>query len=278
MCVLMLHVDAHSIKLWKRILQRGTRMDLANGILYNLRGFRFALRDSKLLFWGIIRFILVIVVMMILTGLLLTYHGAILELIWIKPESLWILWLWHLVSWLLTLFLVGLSAVFSFLISQILFSVLIMDHMSRLTELKVRGGIEEPKGISLWKTFFHLIRQEIPRAILPILISLLVLVLGWLVAVLGPVMVFVSSGLTVIFLSWDNTDLTPARRLIPFGKRWKFLTRNLFFHLGFGIPFLIPGLNLVFLSFAPVGATLYYLDKQDGQKTEPSSGTPNITV
>jgi CysZ protein len=32
------------------------------------------------------------------------------------------------------------------------------------------------------------------------------------------------------------------------------------FHLGFGLPFLVPILNILFLSFAPVGATLYYLE------------------
>jgi uncharacterized protein involved in cysteine biosynthesis len=44
---------------------------------------------------------------------------------------------------------------------------------------------------------------------------------------------------------------------------WTLLIHNIPFHLGFGILFLIPFLNMVFLSFAPVGATLYYLDNQD---------------
>jgi CysZ protein len=38
------------------------------------------------------------------------------------------------------------------------------------------------------------------------------------------------------------------------------------FHLGFGLPFLVPILNIVFLAFAPVGATLYYLEKQGLEK------------
>lgn len=244
-------------------------MDLLNGLLYNLRGLRFAVRNAKLLLWGLLRFLLVIIIMLVLSGLILAYHGEILELIWSKPESRWIVWLWHVVSWLVSLFLFGLSAVFSYLISQIFFSVLIMDHMSRITELKVTGRIKEPKGVPLLKTFFHLIKQEIPRAIVPIILSLLILVLGWLVAFLGPVMVFVSSGLAIIFLSWDNTDLIPARRLVPFKKRWHFLMKRVLFHLGFGLPFLVPGLNLIFLSFAPVGATLYYLDHHDKQKMEP---------
>ena len=70
-----------------------------------------------------------------------------------------------------------------------------------------------------------------------------------------------SSAVAVIFLAWDNTDLIPARRLVSFGERFRILRHNLGFHLGFGLLFLIPILNILFLSFAPVGATLYYIDK-----------------
>ncbi|MBW2022400.1 MAG: hypothetical protein JRI51_05955, partial [Deltaproteobacteria bacterium] len=66
-------------------------------------------------------------------------------------------------------------------------------------------------------------------------------------------------------LSWDNTDLVPARRMMPFRERFKLLLKTLPFHLGFGLPFLIPGANIVFLSFAPVGATLYHIEKEASQ-------------
>ena len=181
---------------------------------------------------------------------------------WAKPESPWIVWLWHLLSWLVSLFLLGLAAVLSYLISQIVFSVIIMDHMSRITELKITGSVKEPKKISVWKQFAFLMRQEIPRGIVPVLLSILLMILGWFV-LLGPVMVFLSSGIAIIFLAWDNTDLVPARRLVPFKNRFRLLLKTILFHLGFGLPFLIPGLNLLFLSFSPVGATLYFLEKQD---------------
>ena len=112
------------------------------------------------------------------------------------------------------------------------------------------------------RMFFYLVRQEIPRAVLPVILSLLPMILGW-VTPLGPVLALVSAAIVVIFLAWDNTDLIPARRLVPFGKRFNSLLKNLPFHLGFGLPFLIPVLNILFLSFAPVGATLYFIDKHD---------------
>jgi CysZ protein len=200
--------------------------------------------------------------MFLFTGLVLAYHNEILHLIWAKPQSAWILWLWHIVSWLVTLFLMGIAAVFSYLTSQILFSVVIMDLMSRITEIKVRGLVSESKKLPFWKLFLYLVRQEIPRTTLPVMITLFIMILSWFIA-LGPILVPISSLVAIIFLSWDNTDLLPARRMMPFRQRWGIMVKNLLFHIGFGLPFLIPGVNVLFLSFAPVGATLYYLDRFD---------------
>jgi len=70
----------------------------------------------------------------------------------------------------------------------------------------------------------------------------------------------ISPLVTVVFLAWDNTDIVPARRLISFKDRFRALMKSIPFHLGFGLIFLLPVINIVFLSFAPVGATLYSLD------------------
>ncbi|MFH1931488.1 MAG: EI24 domain-containing protein [Pseudomonadota bacterium] len=237
-------------------------MDILTGLQYNIRGLWFGVKSGKLLFWGLVRLVVVLLITIVLGSLIFVYHQGIMDLMWAKPESPWIVWLWHLLSWLVSLFLLGLAAVLSYLISQIVFSVIIMDHMSRITELKVTGSVKEPEKISVWKQFAFLMRQEIPRGIVPVLLSILLMILGWFV-LLGPVMVLLSSGIAIIFLAWDNTDLVPARRLVPFKNRFRFLLKTILFHLGFGLPFLIPGLNILFLSFSPVGATLYFLEKQD---------------
>jgi len=119
----------------------------------------------------------------------------------------------------------------------------------------------------MYRLFLYLVKQEIPRTILPVLVSALIMILGWLIA-LGPILVLISSGIVIIFLAWDNTDLIPARRLVPFKNRFRSLLKTIPFHLGFGLPFLVPGLNFLFLSFAPVGATIYYLDKHDALEVE----------
>ncbi len=234
-------------------------MDIIDGVTYNLRGLKLGLKTPRLLFLGLVRFAVVIIITIASATIILSYHQEILNLIWSKPESIWVLWIWYVLSWVLSLALVGVSTVLSYLVSQILFSVLIMDHMSRVTEIKITGSIREAEKIPLVKLFFYLIKQEIPRAVIPIIISIMLMLFS--LTPVGPVMAILSAGIAAIFLAWDNTDIVPARRLITFRSRFNFLMKNILFHLGFGIPFLIPGLNILFLSFAPVGATLYHLDK-----------------
>jgi CysZ protein len=232
------------------------------GITYNLRGFWLGVKTPRLLLLGLIRLVAVIIITVASASLILVYHQEILNFIWTRPESRWVVWLWHLLSWLLSLFLVVVSSVLSYLVSQILFCVIIMDMMSRITERMVSGEEKEPEKMAFFSQLFFLIKQETPRAIVPVVLSLLILVLGWLTP-LGPVVTIFSSLLAVIFLAWDNTDLVPARRRYPFKARFKLLLKSLPFHIGFGLLFLIPVLSLFFLSFAPVGATLYYTEKQD---------------
>jgi CysZ protein len=235
-------------------------MSFFNGITYNLRGLRLGFKTPKLLALGLLRFAVVVIVTIVSASLILVYHQEILNFMWAKPESHWILWSWYLLSWLLSLVLVGVSAVLSYLATQILFAVFIMDLMSRMTEKMMIGAIHETSTTPAWQQFFFLIRQEIPRATVPVLLTLLLTVVGWLTP-FGPIVTILASALAVIFIAWDNTDLVPARRREPFRQRFRMLMSTLPFHLGFGILFLIPLLNILFLSFAPVGATLYYLDR-----------------
>lgn len=240
-------------------------MGILRGLLYNLRGLRMGLTTGRLLLWGLLRFALVLLVTAILGGIILAYHEKIMEFLWAKPGSVWLVWLWHLLSWMVSLFLTVLSALFAYLLSQVLFSVLIMEHMSKITEMKLRGHISGGPRVRLWRSLMHLIVQEIPRTIVPVLLAFLILVLGWLTP-LGPIMTILSSAITILFLSWDNTDLVPARQMVPFRTRFNSLMKSLPFHLGFGLPFLVPLLNLLFLSFAPVGATLYWVEKEQQEK------------
>lgn len=251
-------------------------MGVFNGIRYNLKGLWMGLKTPKLLALGLFRFAMVVVITVFAAGVLMLHYQDILSLVWIKPESVWIIWLWHVVSWLLLLFLFVLAAMFSYLVCQLLFSVFVMDLMSRITEKTITGREHKPPDMSLARYFLFLIWQEIPRAVFPLLLLLLFALLGWLTP-LGPLLTVISTGVSAIFLAWDNTDLVFARQLVPFRKRFSYLIKNLMFHLGFGIWFLVPGLNILMLSFAPVGAALYQFERQVTENRSDVSGKTKTT-
>ena len=229
------------------------------------------LKTPVLLMLGLVRFAVVVVMTIAAAGLVLSYYQDILFFIWERPESAWLVWMWHVVSWLLGILLVGISAVIAFLVAQMVFCVLIMDAMSRITERRISGEEKTGRNLSIFGHFLFLLKQEIPRAIVPVMITLIIMVVGWLTP-LSPILTVVTALVAVSILAWDNTDLIPARRQDPFGRRFSFFRRHFFFHLGFGVWFLIPVINMIFLSFAPVGATLYYIEQVDTQ----SSGTEKL--
>ena len=235
-------------------------MDLFYGITYNIRGLLFALKSPKLIVLGLLRFGIVLFLTVFCMWMVLYWHNEILNAIWAMPETGFMLYLWKALSWILSLFLGVVSMVLAYLAAQILFCVFIMDYMSRITENMLLGQTIEDENVNWFSFFWYLIKQEIPRAIVPVMISLLIMVLG-LVTPLSILIIILSSVCAAVFLAWDNTDLVPARRMLSFKDRLEFLKKNLLFHIGFGLVFLIPWLNILFLSFAPVGATMYYLDK-----------------
>ncbi len=236
-------------------------MNIFSGVMYNLKGLWLGIRTPRLLMLGLLRFVVVAFMTVAFAGLILAKHADIMALLWQQPESPWIAWIWHLTSWLLTLLLMGISTVAAYLLAQVLFAVLIMDWMSRITERVVTGTAPASPAVSIWKQMGFLIRQELPRNIIPVVLTLLLMALSWFTP-LGPVLTLVGPMVAAVFLAWDNTDIVPARNHQPFGQRFKALAKTPLFHLGFGLPFLVPILNLLFLSFGPVGATLYHLDRE----------------
>ncbi|WP_321496069.1 EI24 domain-containing protein [uncultured Desulfobacter sp.] len=237
-------------------------MEFFSGIQYNIKGLLLSLKTPSLLLLGLLRFFVVFALTLSLSGLILLHHDNILSMIWTAPDGGWLIYVWHVASWLLSLFLAGIAMIIAYLIAQLFFCVFIMDYMSRITERLVLGHEKHPVQASWVAFFIYLIRQEIPRAVIPVLISIVIMGLG-LFTPISPAILIISAMAGAMFMAWDNTDLVPARRMKPFSERLGFLKRHLLFHLGFGLLFLIPWLNILILSFAPVGATLYVIDKED---------------
>ena len=234
-------------------------MDLYLGIKYNIKGFVFSLRNPRLLLLGILRFAIILILTFACIGLIFYWHDQILNLIWKMPEAGFMYYLWKLFSWIVFIILALISILIAYILAQLLFCVFIMDYMSRITEEIILKQKPEPVRGSLFSSVIYLIKQEIPRTVIPLIISFFLMIIGFFVP-LGFFIMIISSISAGVFLAWDNTDLIPARRMYSFKKRLGFLRQNLLFHIGFGLLFLIPLANILFLSFAPVGATMYYLD------------------
>ncbi|ACN15549.1 hypothetical protein HRM2_24550 [Desulforapulum autotrophicum HRM2] len=239
-------------------------MDLFKGLLFNLRGLVLGLRTPRLLVLGMMRFLIVVGLALFFSGVILFWHQEVLNFVWTMPESGFLFFLWQAVSWLLSVFLAGVACLFSYLVAQIFFCVFLMDTMSRITERMVTGVESGPRHVSALTMVVHLLLQEIPRAFIPLAAMVVLIILG-LLTPFGPVIALISSLVATTFLAWDNTDLVQARRLDPFQVRFSKFKRTLLFHMGFGLWFLIPWVNIIFLSFAPVGGTLYAIENKKNQ-------------
>ncbi len=237
-------------------------MEILRGIQFNIRGLMMGLRTPSLLMLGLLRFLVFLLIGVGAAVIFFAYHQDIMLMIWAKPASLWLVWLWYLASWLLSLVLIALTSIVGYFICQILFCVVIMDQMSRITERLTTGAEKKASNMSFFAQLVFLSKQEMPRAIIPVLITLVIMVIGWLTP-LGPFITVIGPMVAAMFLAWDNTDLLPARRLAPFNERFAAFRKQWLFHLGFGLLFLVPLVNILLLSFAPVGATLYHLDTDD---------------
>ena len=236
-------------------------MAFIQGLKLNLRGFLLGVRTPRLMLLGLLRFVVLLLIFVGAAAFFWAYQQEIIALIWDKPDSVWLVWLWYLVSGLMSLLLLGVATVLGYVIAQILFGVIIMDTMSRITEKMITGRELAPPNMPFLTHLVFLARQEIPRTVIPLGVVLVLMLFGWLTP-LGPVVTILSPLAAVLFLAWDYTDLVPARRMMPFDQRFQLFRRHLLFHLGFGLPFLVPLANLLLLSFGPVGATLYHVEQE----------------
>lgn len=233
-------------------------MNLLYGLKCHWEALKIMKAKKSLIFWGLLRFLIILFLFIVLSFIALSYNHLLLEYIWTKPSSLMMLILWKIALVLLTILLLFVAGGLSYLISQILFGVVIADHMSYITEHILSG--KEPKGTPPFSFSYllFLIKQEIPRGTLPLLVSSSFIILGWLLP-LGFIWVMVSSLVSCAFLAWDYTDLVPARMLKPFKERFTLFKRTFWGHVIFGLPFMIPFINVLFFSIGPVSGTVFYM-------------------
>jgi CysZ protein len=232
------------------------------GLWCHIEALKIFRQKKSLIFWASLRFITLIVLFVILSAIAISNNREVLQLLWLKPQNYFLVILWYLLLFITSIILMFAAGIISYIISQILFGVLIADHMSILTESIVTGKITNPQ-MSLGHLIF-LIKQEIPRTFIPLITTSAIMVFGWILP-LGVVLVVASVLLSCLFTAWDYTDLVPARALYSFKERFGMFKKDILGHLGFGLPFAVPFLNVLLFSMGPVSGTLFYLRKhKDG--------------
>lgn len=233
-------------------------MHLLDGLICHWEALKLLKKRKTLIFWGGVRFIIILVLFVVFSLIAFAYNDPLLEYIWERPESIIMLVIWKITLILFTAVLLFIAAIFSYIISQILFGVLIADYMSYVTEYELTTKVSNGAPLFSFNYLFFLIRQEIPRGFLPLIISSGLMILGWLLP-LGFAWVFISSLVSGALVAWDYTDLVPARMLMPFGERFSLFKKTFLGHVIFGLPFLVPFLNVIFFSIGPVAGTIFFL-------------------
>ena len=132
-----------------------------HGIRYNLRGLKLGLQTPSLLALGLARLMIILILTAAAIALVLSRYQQITDAMWTRPDSSWLIWLWHMLSWLMALLLSGISAILAFLVAQVMFSVVIMDYMSRIAERKTAGNEIPPPAMPWYSYFFYLLKDII---------------------------------------------------------------------------------------------------------------------
>jgi uncharacterized protein involved in cysteine biosynthesis len=163
------------------------------------------------------------------------------------------------VGWIFVGVMTLLGSVVLFILAQPILGAVFCDHLSEVTEKRVRGTVPAIPFL-----------KSAGRAVLHGLLKLLLYGVAFgvglaLTAVTG-VGSLVGVGLGAIFLAYDGFDYPLGRRGVTFGGKWAYLAKNPGLTLGYGLGttllYLVPLAFLVAPPFAAVGATLAYLDAE----------------
>lgn len=165
------------------------------------------------------------------------------------------------------------------------------DALSARAEVAYTGLHKNDERFSVWaalKSGWWAAGWELRKALLYFVVMAFLLGLN-LLPVLGP---FMYAGITftfnVVFMALDYLDFPLERRPGPDGKQlgirarytlvWKYRSAMMGYGVITSALLFIPGVNVIFVPLAVVGATLLYIDVAEGgvpQQTPPEPDPPN---
>lgn len=230
--------------------------DFLKGLSAHVQGIRFALARKSYLGLAAIPFVLTFLLFLGGFSLFAANSDRLLGLFWSPDQAQAtgallgaLYWLYaHLVKYLLYL-LSFVLMYFLFMVTANILAAPLYDLLAgRLRRMALgENGLAEAPGLSLWRT----VVEECKKAVFVVALPLILV----FIPVIGQVLAPVAAGW---LLAYDFVDFSLCLDTPRFGDRLRFALRRPLLLLGFGLPLLVPVLNLFLYPFAILGASLLY--------------------
>ena len=226
------------------------------GLFAHVRGIRFALSHKGYLALAAIPFVLTLLLYAVGFTLFATNGDHLLALLW-SPDTAAtgglagaLQWIYLHVAKYLLYALAFVIMYFLFMVTANILASPFYDHIAGrlLREASGQGG-PESGGPSPWRVILEELKKAVFVAALPVILVF--------VPVIGQ---FLAPAVAAWLLAFDFMDFAFCRDEPRVGVRIRTLANRPLLLLGFGLPLLIPILNIALFPFAILGATLLYLD------------------
>jgi CysZ protein len=232
----------------------------SEGPKFHIQGIRFALKNPSFLALATLPFV-VTLSLYVLGFYWFTGHTEdLLRLFWhVDPgeSSRYIGWLYwayvHVVKWILYILVMAVMFYTFVVFSNVLGSP-VYDHISTKYERIYHRSSNRGETISPARGILAVMKEEVKKAVLMLVIPLLF----FLIPVIGAFLSFV---VAAIFIAWDFVDFSLSKDCPLLKDRIKALWRHKYHLIGFGCPLLIPFVGIVILPFAILGSTKLYYDR-----------------
>jgi len=226
------------------------------GLFAHARGFRFALAHKGYLALTAIPFGLSLVLFAAGVWVFAANDDKLLALIW-SPRAVdagqalgMLYWLYVHVAKAVLYALVFVLSYFLFMVVATILASPIYDAIAGSMVRKLRGnGASHEYTLSWWRVMLEQAKQAVFVAAVPVLL-VFVPVIGQILAPL----------VAAALLAFEFIDFAYARDEPRFTVRLKAMAARPLTLLGFGLPLLVPVLNIFLFPCAICGATLLYLD------------------
>ncbi|MHC1789817.1 EI24 domain-containing protein [Solidesulfovibrio sp.] len=232
------------------------------GLAAHVRGIRFALTRKGYLGLCAIPFAVTLLLYGVGFAVFAAYSDQFLAALW-SPDAAAggvagvLSWLYlHVVKYILFA-LAFVLMYFLFMVTANILAAPLYDHIAGKL-IAAAGSPRLGPGLPVWRMIVEEAKKAVFVMALPVLL-LFIPVIGQLLAPMAAAML----------LALDFLDLPFCREEARFGVRLKTLAARPMLLLGFGLPLLIPFLNILLFPFAILGATLLYLDMTGRSPTLP---------